>query len=45
MTSHVHTGSAEPPANTYEMLESEVTSGQVFDGVAVVALLVRAKGM
>lgn len=33
------------PTNTYEMLESEVTSVQVFEGVAVVALLVRAKGM
>ena len=33
------------PANTYEMLESEVTSAQVFEGVAVVTLLVRAKGL
>jgi Domain of unknown function (DUF4440) len=33
------------PANTYEMLESDVTSAQVFEGVAVVTLLVRAKGM
>lgn len=33
------------PDNTYEMLESEVTSAQVFEGVAVVTLLVRAKGM
>ena len=33
------------PTNTYEMLESEVTSAQVFEGVAVVTLLVRAKGL
>lgn len=33
------------PDNTYEMLESEVTSAQVFEGVAVVTLLVRAKGL
>lgn len=33
------------PANTYDLLESEVTSAQVFEGVAVVTLLVRAKGM
>ncbi len=33
------------PANTYELLESEVTSAQVFEGIAVVTLLVRAKGM
>ena len=33
------------PANTYEMFESEVTSAQVFEGVAVVTLLVRAKGL
>lgn len=33
------------PTNTYEMLESEVTSAQVFEGVAVLSLLVRAKGL
>ena len=32
-------------ANTYEMLDSNVTSVQVLEGVAVVTLLVRAKGM
>jgi hypothetical protein len=31
--------------NTYEMLESEDVSATVHEGVAVVALLVRAKGM
>jgi hypothetical protein len=33
------------PGNTYEMLESEVTSVQVLEGLAVVTLHVRAKGM
>jgi hypothetical protein len=33
------------PANTYDMLESESVSVTVHEGVAVVALLVRAKGM
>ncbi len=33
------------PENSYEMLDSDVTSAQVFEGVAVVTLLVRAKGM
>jgi len=32
-------------ANAYEMLESEDISAQVFEGVAVVTLLVRAKGL
>ena len=33
------------PTNTYEMLESEVISAQIFERVAVVTLLVRAKGL
>jgi hypothetical protein len=33
------------PANTYDMLESEDISATIQEGVAVVTLLVRAKGM
>jgi hypothetical protein len=33
------------PANTYDLLESEDVSATVQEGVAVVTLLVRAKGM
>lgn len=33
------------PANTYDMLESEHISATVYEGVAIVTLLVRAKGM
>ena len=33
------------PANTYDMLESSDVSATVHEGVAVVTLLVRAKGM
>jgi hypothetical protein len=33
------------PENTYDLLESEDVSAAVHEGVAVVALLVRAKGM
>ncbi len=33
------------PANTYDLLESEEVSATVLEGVAVVTLLVRAKGM
>ena len=33
------------PKNTYDMLESQDVSATIHEGVAVVALLVRAKGM
>ena len=33
------------PENTYDLLESEAVSATVHEGVAVVTLLVRAKGM
>ena len=33
------------PGNTYETLESDNIAAQVYEGVAVITLLVRAKGM